>query len=56
VVEDRGGNTIARQRRVQLGDVAGNAIRVTAGLQGGERVIVRGATLALDSQTVRIIP
>jgi hypothetical protein len=31
-------------------------IEVTTGLQGGERVIVRGATLAVDSQTVRIIP
>jgi RND family efflux transporter MFP subunit len=56
VVEDQGGRSVARQRRVQLGDVAGNMIEVTAGLQGGERVIVRGATLAVDSQTVRIIP
>jgi RND family efflux transporter MFP subunit len=56
VVEDQGGRSLARQRRVQLGDVAGNMIRVTAGLQGGERVIVRGATLAVDSQPVRIIP
>lgn len=56
VVEDQGGHPLARQRRVQLGDVAGNMIRVTAGLQGGERVIVRGATLAVDSQAVRIIP
>ena len=56
VVEDAAGRTIARQRRVQLGDVAGNMIRVTAGLQGGERVIVRGATLAVDSQPVRVIP
>lgn len=56
VVEDQGGRSVARQRRVQLGDVAGNMIEVTTGLQGGERVIVRGATLAVDSQTVRIIP
>lgn len=56
VVEDGQGRQLARFRRVELGDVSGNFIRVTAGLQGGERVIVRGATLAVDSQTVRIIP
>ena len=56
LVEDQGGRSIARLRPVQLGDVAGNMIRVTAGLQGGERVIVRGATLAVDSQAVRVIP
>jgi len=56
VVEDVGGRTIARLQRVQLGDVVGNQIRVRAGLGGGERVIVRGATLAVDSQEVRVIP
>lgn len=56
VVEDRQGRQLARLRRVELGDVSGNFIRVTAGLQGGEQVIVRGATLAVDSQTVRVIP
>jgi RND family efflux transporter MFP subunit len=56
VVEEQSGRSLARQRRVQLGDVTGNMIAVTAGLQGGERVIVRGATLVVDSQAVRIIP
>ena len=56
VVESRGERSVARLRRVELGDVSGNLIRVTSGLQGGESVIVRGATLAVDSQTVRIIP
>lgn len=56
VVEDRQGRQLAHLRRVELGDVTGNFIRVTAGLQGGEHVIVRGATLAVDSQTVRVIP
>jgi hypothetical protein len=36
--------------------VSGNLIQVREGLEGGERVIVRGATLAVDSQDVRIIP
>jgi RND family efflux transporter MFP subunit len=56
VVEQGDGHPIARMRRVLLGDVAGNSIHVTAGLDGGERVIVRGATLAVDSQRVRVIP
>ena len=56
VVDGPAGKQRARLRRVELGDVSGNMIRVTSGLQGGERVIVRGATLAVDSQPVRIIP
>ena len=56
VVADQGGRQVARLRTVELGDVSGNFIRVTSGLQGGEQVIVRGATLASDSQNVRIIP
>jgi multidrug efflux system membrane fusion protein len=56
VVEDVGGRARARLRRVSLGEVNGNLIQVRTGLQGGERVIVRGATLAVDSQDVRIIP
>ena len=56
VVEALGKRHVARLRRVELGEVSGNLIRVTSGLDGGERVIVRGATLAVDSQDVRIIP
>ena len=56
VVDGPPGRQRARLRRVELGDVSGNLIRVSSGLQGGERVIVRGATLAVDSQAVRIIP
>lgn len=56
VVEAAGDGHVARLRRVQLGDVRGNMIQVTAGLSGGERIVVRGATLAVDSGAVRIIP
>jgi RND family efflux transporter MFP subunit len=56
VVEDRGGRQFARLRPVRLGDIRGDLIEVAAGLQGGERVIVRGSTLAVDSLEVRIIP
>lgn len=56
VVEELNGKSTARERKINLGDVVGNSIAVSAGLQGGEKVIVRGATLVVDSQEVRIIP
>lgn len=56
VVEESNGKSTARERKINLGDVVGNSISVNAGLQGGEKVIVRGATLVVDSQEVRIIP
>jgi RND family efflux transporter MFP subunit len=56
VVAERAGRTLASLRRVSLGDINGNMIGVTGGLGGGDRVIVRGATLAVDSQAVRIVP
>jgi multidrug efflux system membrane fusion protein len=56
VVEEQDGKARARERKVGLGDVTGNSIAVNAGLQGGEKVIVRGATLVVDQQEVRIIP
>ena len=45
----------ARLRRVRLGGVSGNLIAVREGLQAGERVVVRGATIVTDGQAVRII-
>ncbi len=56
VVDSAAGREVARLRRVELGDLHGSMIEATRGLTGGERVIVRGATLAVDSQAVRIIP
>jgi RND family efflux transporter MFP subunit len=47
---------VARLRRVTLGEVSGNRIAVREGLAQGERVIVRGATIVADGQTVRIMP
>jgi RND family efflux transporter MFP subunit len=56
VVESRDRRDFARLRRVQLGEIRGDLIQVAEGLRGGERVIVRGATLAVDSQEVRVFP
>jgi RND family efflux transporter MFP subunit len=56
VVKEENGGTVARARNVQLGDVYGNSIAVTAGVQVGEQVIVTGATLVVDGEPVQIIP
>jgi multidrug efflux system membrane fusion protein len=46
----------AKLRRVTLGEVSGDMIAVRKGLQPGERVVVRGATIVTDGQPVRLIP
>ena len=56
VVEDKNGTEVAVNRPVKLGDVVGNMITVTEGLRGGEKVIVRGATIVTDSGLVQVIP
>lgn len=56
VVDEAGGKTFARSRRVELGEVSGNSIGITSGLSPGEKVIVVGATLVVDSQEVTLIP
>lgn len=56
VVQEENGRTVGRIRNVQLGDVYGNSIAVTAGVQVGEQVIVTGATLVVDGEPVTIIP
>src|SRR5262249_9580262 len=56
VIDKQGAQDVARLRTVELGDIGGNQIQVKQGLAGGEQVIVRGATLAVDALPVRIIP
>jgi multidrug efflux system membrane fusion protein len=56
VVEDREGRQTARLREVKLGEVFGNMIAAPSGLQPGEQVVVAGATILHDGETVRIIP
>jgi multidrug efflux system membrane fusion protein len=54
VVKDSSGMR-ARLSPVRLGQVSGNLIAVREGLREGERVIVRGATIVTDRQTVQIL-
>ncbi|HYC30862.1 MAG TPA: efflux RND transporter periplasmic adaptor subunit [Gemmatimonadales bacterium] len=56
VARDSSGHATARLRRVELGDVSGNQIAVRDGLEPGERIVVRGATIVADGQRVRVIP
>jgi multidrug efflux system membrane fusion protein len=55
VVEETGGNAVARIRDVMLGDMVGNQVAVTGGVRAGERVIVSGATIVTDGERVRIV-
>jgi multidrug efflux system membrane fusion protein len=56
VVQDSGGRATAHLRRIGLGEVSGNLIAVRQGLAAGTRVIVRGATIVADGQSVQIMP
>lgn len=55
-VRDSSGRSTARLTRVGLGEVSGNLIAVREGLAPGARVVVRGATIVADGQSVQIIP
>jgi len=50
------GDSVARLRAVKLGAIEGNLVSVTSGLESGERVVVMGATLLKDGDSVRVIP
>jgi len=56
VADAVGAETTVHARTIALGSVAGNLVAVTAGLRAGERVVVMGATLVKDGETVRVIP
>lgn len=56
VVEGEAGKEVARLRDVKLGDVVGNAVVVSEGLEPKQRIVSMGATLLTDGEPVRIIP
>jgi len=53
---DSGKISTAHIKRVTLGEVNGNLVAVREGLEPGDRVIVRGATIVSDGQAVSVIP
>ena len=56
VIDGTGEQAVARSRPVTLGDVHGNLVSVPTGISAGERVVVLGATLLKDGESVRVIP
>ena len=56
VVDGAGTNPRAKIRDVVLGDVVGNRVAVTQGLNRGEQVITTGATLVIDGERVEVVP
>jgi RND family efflux transporter MFP subunit len=55
-VVDSPSRPVAKLTPVRLGDVSGNLISVQQGLTPGARVIVRGATIVADGQSVQVMP
>jgi RND family efflux transporter MFP subunit len=56
VVDRTGGSARAKVRPVQLGDVVGNRVAVTQGLNNGEQVITTGAAMVIDGERVEVLP
>jgi multidrug efflux system membrane fusion protein len=56
VVDGAEGAAVARAREVKLGGIAGNQVAVLEGLKKGEPVVVTGAALLTDGESVRVIP
>jgi multidrug efflux system membrane fusion protein len=55
VVEDQAGRSVVRSRTITLGDAFGNLIAVK-GINPGERIVVTGASMLADGETVRVLP
>jgi multidrug efflux system membrane fusion protein len=55
VVDDGGGKPVARAREVELGEYLGRVIPVKQGLSGGERIVVQGAGLLSDGESVEVV-
>jgi multidrug efflux system membrane fusion protein len=56
VVAEEAGQTVAHAREIEVGEYLGRDIPVSRGLAGGERVVVLGAGLLSDGETVEVIP
>jgi RND family efflux transporter MFP subunit len=50
------GHPRVQSKEVELGEYLGSVIPVRAGLQGGEQIVVQGAGLLSDGESVEIIP
>jgi len=55
VVQGQGDDTIARLQVITTGQVVGNEVVVTAGLERGQDVVVKGTAQLTDGQSVRVV-
>jgi multidrug efflux pump subunit AcrA (membrane-fusion protein) len=56
VADQQGSNAVARAQMVKLGDALGDRIAILDGLREGQRVVVTGASLVHDGETVEVAP
>jgi multidrug efflux system membrane fusion protein len=56
VAQDQGGKAVVKAQMVQLGDALGDRIAVRGGVHVGDKVVVTGASLVHDGETVEIVP
>jgi RND family efflux transporter MFP subunit len=56
VDEQANGKGIAHSRAVTLGGALNDSIIVNSGVKAGDRIVVTGATLISDGETVQIVP
>ncbi|MBM3462304.1 MAG: efflux RND transporter periplasmic adaptor subunit [Armatimonadetes bacterium] len=56
VLEQSGGQSIARLRDVNLGPAVGNKMTVLGGVRAGEKIVTSGAAMATDGDPVRVVP
>ena len=55
-VETTDDGHIAKLKTVELGNFHGRDVSVISGVEKGEQVIITGATLVTDGESVRVIP
>lgn len=53
VAQEKNGKMLAEQRIVKLGDVIGNDVAVTGGLQANERIVVSGVQKLINGAPIR---
>ncbi len=56
VDEQAGGKGVTHSRSVTLGGALNDSIIVNSGVKAGDRIVVTGATLISDGETVQIVP
>jgi multidrug efflux system membrane fusion protein len=54
-LEGTGSRGVARLREVELGEIVGNGVTVTRGLDGTERVVTLGSTLVFDGSDAVVV-